>query len=625
MTHLNTYSWVWAILSLLFLPLAMQAQGFFNPISIPYQINSDNIRLRIDETQHNFNPNAPADDTLNTMINTFAFNHMDSSSITYLGPTIHWSYLHDVNTQVFNNLPDQATVHWHGGHVPTYADGGPHQRIAPGDTWDVNFQILDKSATMWYHPHVLNDTYVQVQMGMSGMLYVDDPTDGNDDPVLNFLHQILPTNYGVNDFPLIIQTKKFKRNDDGDMQIDTLCCGPNTPGYKKDYEYIVNGYMNPYIELPASMVRLRVLNGDAKFAFDLGLTDLNFQPDWPFELIALDAGYCDRTYEKESILMAPGERTEWLVDLRGREGDTLYLSNLAENIDASIIGSPETTENYAQNKAILRIIVGEDTGGQSPIIGFPIGLLPLEIPEYDDSTPVRTKTMYKEGSNLGGIFTIDHEIMDINVINDTVMLGSTEIWEIVNTTDIAHPWHIHDVHFHVIEVTDANGNLLDPNGHPELFKGPVDNVLVPASSTLKYVTKFEDYGTHLGAPNSVDSTYMFHCHILPHEDRGMMGQFVVWNGELVNAIDNPEGFTETGDFTLFPNPAQSYVMLEGKNSAKSAVRIYNTQGQLVGAHQLDAFDGAVKLPLDDYKSGLYVLEWATKEGRFIKRLLVQED
>lgn len=128
-----------------------------------------------------------------------------------------------------------------------------------------------------------------------------------------------------------------------------------------------------------------------------------------------------------------------------------------------------------------------------------------------------------------GVYLIDATPMGMMCVNDIVMLDSTETWTIVNNTNRAHPFHIHDTHFWVTEFIDnTTGQPIPQNEWPIDYRGPKDNVLVPVNRTVTFVAEFKDYGTPIAPENS----YMFHCHILPHEDRGMMGQFVVWDGTI---------------------------------------------------------------------------------------------
>ncbi|PHI20228.1 hypothetical protein CEQ90_08545 [Lewinellaceae bacterium SD302] len=600
-------------IAFLFTSGSLYAQEFVNPLIVPPLIEADNTDYHIiaRETFHNFNP--LGSDSLNTEVPAFAFVDADNPTAnTILGPTISWDYLSELTPTVTNDLNERTTCHWHGAHVPQYADGGPHQIIEAGEDWNISFPVLDKSATMWYHPHAMGLTYEHVQMGLSGMLYVEDPTD---DPVLSFIHDILPNEYGVDDIPLIVQTKKFMR-DSGQIVIQA------EKGFKDHYYYMVNGHVDPVLQVPADMVRLRVLNGDGKFSFNFGLSsDPQGQQPNDYQLIATDAGYTTRSFTMETLLMAPGERTEWLVDLRGREGDVLYLYNYVSNIPDGVIGNSSTTGGYAQNRPLLKIEIGPSTQPPSPIIAFPINLYnDPDRPTLDQVSNTRTKefrqdTFIMDGDTMN-LFNIDSTLMNMMVVNDVVMLDSTEIWTINNTTGIAHPWHIHDIHFWVTEILE-NGAPLSPSAYPEIFGGPKDNVLVRPGWELSYIATFDDYGTDIQFNNS----YMYHCHILPHEDRGMMGQFVVWDGE--NPSSNEEPGEISRDMTLYPNPTSGDVYLEGASTETSTIQVFNANGSLIRLLQLPPFEGVMQLELSGLQKGILILDWRSAEGRAVKRVVTQ--
>ncbi|MFK7933663.1 MAG: multicopper oxidase domain-containing protein, partial [Saprospiraceae bacterium] len=526
-------------------------------------------------------------------------------------------------------------THWHGAHVPTFADGGPHQRINPDAKWSFDIQVKDKSATMWYHPHLMGKTYEHVQMGLSGMLYVDDPPAGDDDPILVQLHEILPHDYAINDFPIILQTKKFYNCGEEDEPEQIF-----TEGFKKDYQFMVNGTMNPYLEVPASMVRLRLLNGDAKFAFSLNLGNEDNSQTEDFELIATDAGYTDRSYSLPNIMMSPGERTEWLVDFRGRAGDTLYLHNVVSDTVRFIPNIIGSKKKNGRDVNLLQIIVTEDQAAISPIIAFPISLHPQEIPAFDENTKERIKVFEFTDFTVGvevnprpvfdsltneckivtdinekNVFSIDNTLMDMTIVNDTVMLGDTEIWTIKNETNDGHPFHIHDIHFHVTKVLDKDGNEIDPATRPAIFAGPKDNVLVEPGWTLSFVTQFNDFGTPIAPQNS----YMYHCHILPHEDRGMMGQFVVWDGSVPTNTEE----TVTTELSVFPNPATNMLFIEGESTQESELRIYDLQGRLLQSQQFAPFSGQQAVDVSQLSKGMLFLEWISGEQRAVSKVVLE--
>lgn len=594
----------------------VMAQEFVNPIQIPPLISQDDYHLNVIDTMHNFNPNGT--DSLNTLVNTFAFEDANNPGTTsILGPTIAWNYLHDLTPKVTNKISEVTTCHWHGAHVPQFADGGPHQRIQPGDTWAPFFKVLDKSATMWYHPHAMGLTYRHVQMGLSGMIYVEDPVDGMDDPNTTFWHDIFPNDYGVDDFPLIFQTKKFMRDDDGNIAIDTA------NGFSSDYTYMVNGIVDPVLTVPQGMVRLRMLNGDGKFSFNFTFHNADGS-SFPAQMIATDAGYTQRSHQIDDILMSPGERTEWLLDLRGMpEGQTLYVRNNVSGMPGGprdIIGNSSTTGGYATDRDLLKIVVGPTLGPLSAIIGFPINITPSEQPPLSDVTRERTKTFRRDlfDVNPRPLYNIDSTLMNMMVVNDVVKVDSTELWTIDNQTDRAHPWHIHDIHFWVTEIKDSFDVSLDRNDYPELFDGPKDNVLVRPGWKLSYIATFDDFGTEV----RFDSSYMYHCHILPHEDNGMMGQFVVWNGIGQGWPTSVEEELTNIRMTVYPNPAREVLFLDGTSTRESELRFIDMNGRLIKALRLPAFDGAIELSADGLPPGMLIMDWQTHEGRGVSKVMI---
>ncbi|MEM6317542.1 MAG: multicopper oxidase domain-containing protein [Bacteroidota bacterium] len=626
------------------------AQNFPNPLPIPYRIDSDTIRMEIDEVMHNFNPNG---DTLNEMVRSFAFNLPDSmgrpGQNTLLGPSLVWRFGRQVHTEIINNLSEPTTTHWHGAHVPQYADGGPHQRINADSTWKIDFEVMDKSATMWYHPHLMGTTYEHVQMGLSGMLYVEDPPDGDDDSILVKLHKILPVEYGVNDFPLIVQTKKLFTDTCGSGELEIF-----EGGFKKEYIYVTNGVMNPYLEVPDEMVRFRLLNGDAKWSMSYGVGDLAYESPETFQMIATDAGYMDSTYQMEQILVSPGERVEILMDLRGRVGDTIYVHNVARDIRKGTAGAVGFKgAKIDPLTPLVRLIVTDKDAPRSPIISFPLPLHPLETPEITVHTKGRLKTFHQDKfptaedptvivdtmfniirdssgacvkkfkkTNVPSLYNIDRILMNMMTVNDTVLLDSTEVWTIDNQTDISHPFHIHDIHFFVTEIVDSFGTVFTPQDDTlhHIFRGPKDNVLVEPKWKLSFATTFSDFGTAIHPMNS----YMYHCHILPHEDRGMMGQFVVWDGSGMDSMTtstvNP--IIATSPLRVYPNPASNTLNLEGTSQRPSQVRVFDLQGRTLKMVQLPPFDGVQRLDVGDLPIGMVFVEWISDEQRAMAKVLI---
>ncbi len=131
---------------------------------------------------------------------------------TFWGPTLRMSRGDAVQMQVTNDLRmDDTTAHWHGFHLPAAADGGPHQRISPGETWSPSFTVMNRAGTYWYHPHLHMMTMEQIAMGAGGLILVDD----DEEAALP-----LPRTYGVDDIPLVLTSRRF--NDDHTIDTDAV-------------------------------------------------------------------------------------------------------------------------------------------------------------------------------------------------------------------------------------------------------------------------------------------------------------------------------------------------------------------------------------------------------------------
>ena len=177
----------------------------------------------------------------------------------------------DVVINVSNQLGEPTTTHWHGLHLPAIMDGGPHQKIENGDTWQARYTIMNEEATFWYHPHHEGKTAEHVYHGLAGLLIVKD--DLNDLAV--------PDQYGINDIPLIVQDKILDA--DGSFNY------PDTRFGVKGDQFLINGAITPTFNAPAQLVRFRLLNGSNARIYNFGFSDDRF-----FHQIATDGGLLPR-------------------------------------------------------------------------------------------------------------------------------------------------------------------------------------------------------------------------------------------------------------------------------------------------------------------------------------------
>lgn len=398
---------------------------------------------------------------------------------SYLGPVLRMRQGENIRLNVSNSLNEKTTLHWHGFNLPASADGGPHQVINPGNKWSPEFEVREKASTMWYHSHLMHKTAEQVWAGIAGMIIIDDDQTETLD---------LPNEYGVDDLTLALQDRRFKA--DGSMPYvpsrhDTMMgMTGNIP--------MVNGTTNAYFDATTSHVRLRLLNASNGSIYSFGFSDGRF-----FQKIATDGGLLASPVETQLMTMGPGERAEIVVDLSSGENVTLtHFVRLSQT---------EVSPKFA----FLEL---RPNTNATPSKALPQTLANLPKPDASTATNTRKFVLDMSGMMMMGNFTINNQQMDINVINETIKQGEVEIWEISNNSQMPHPFHIHNTQFRIL---DRDGQPTGP--HEDGLK---DTVLIHPGRSVRILISFQHYSD----PNL---PYMYHCHILEHEDAGMMGQFTV--------------------------------------------------------------------------------------------------
>ncbi len=448
----------------------------------------------------------------------------------FLAPTLIVNKGDTVAMLVNNGLPVTTTIHWHGLHVPPECDGGPEQLISPSTTWAPRFKVMNDAGTYWYHPHGAGKTDLHVSKGIAGMIIVKDAVES----ALN-----LPRTYGVDDIPVIVQTKAF----DVLRQIAIAT--------DEDTTMMVNGTIDPYYDAPAQVVRLRLLNGSSMRSYMFG-----FSSNIPFKLIASDDGLLDTPVTLTRIRMSPGERYEILLNLTGMVGQTVFFKNYGSELPAGIYGAdtlgtdsaiiPGYSNNHLNGADynIMKINVTSATSGA--ITTIPPSLAPLtpwSSASVDANRTFNLSPLTPDSSTYAeGPFSINGVQFNMDSVNVITHLNSTEIWKLVNHTMIAHPFHIHDMHFYVLDI-----NGVPP---PAYERGKKDVVLVMPGDSVRFITRFEDF-----ANDTVP--YMYHCHLLHHEDDGMMGQFIVSSSpEKVEKVENYV------DLKLYPNPVTELLNID---------------------------------------------------------------
>ena len=444
-----------------------QPEEFDVPLPIPPLAESRVVggvrtfSLRAQEGTWEFHPGTPA--------NTRGFNG------PYGGPTLRANVGERVAIEVSNDLPEDTSTHWHGMHLPAEMDGGPHQMVASGDTWRAEWQVKQAPCTLWYHPHPHGQTEQHTYSGLAGMFWLDDPGD----PVA----AALPHDYGVDDIPVLITDKSF--DEDGQLVIDD---GGNEVGLLGDV-VAVNGVIGAQLAVSTRAVRLRILNASTARTYALGI------PGRQVSLIATDGGLLRAPVELDRVRLSPGERAEVVLHLEPGEDVMLHSfePELGQMVVPFAVGANDSFD-------VLRLVAADELA-DSPE-------LPSELASFglDPQAATVRREFRLAGREING------RQMDMTRIDETVEVGSTEIWTVINDDLSPHNFHVHDVQFEV--------HAIDGQPPPPELAGRKDTVYLEPNRRYELLMRFEDY-------TDPQMPYMYHCHLLRHEDEGLMAQFVV--------------------------------------------------------------------------------------------------
>jgi FtsP/CotA-like multicopper oxidase with cupredoxin domain len=374
-----------------------------------------------------------------------------------------------------NDLPEPTTVHWHGLHLPFTADGGPMHPVAPGGEYTYEFTLPAGTAgTYWYHPHPHHRTGYQVGKGLYGGIIVR----AADDPLSHLPEQLL-----------ILADNRFR--EDGSLDFPD----PATPAGRVDFEngregnvLFVNGVVMPTLQIrPGEVQRWRIINASAARVYRLQLEDHTFLH------VGSDGGLFEYPVEVAEIVVANGERVELLVTAGSRPGGSFRLQALP--YDRYVPQTRPADWTATRDLLVLQYAVSAGVGAGSSGVTIPARLRP--VPPLDTAAVTTRRVMVMTQGFING------RALDMGRVDATAELGATEIWEIENLVGMDHPFHLHGFQF----------QLLDRDGVPEAQRSWKDTVNVPKHGAARFIVHFAH---HAGL-------WMFHCHILSHEDAGMMG------------------------------------------------------------------------------------------------------
>ncbi|EMH4147350.1 multicopper oxidase CueO [Providencia stuartii] len=465
-----------------------------------------------------------------------------------LGPALSLKKGQSVNIHIANQLPEETTVHWHGLEISGEQDGGPQAIIKPGASRQVNFTIDQPEATCWFHPHTHGKTGYQVAMGLAGLVIIKDEQSDKHG---------LPSQWGVDDIPVILQDKRLKDDGQIDYQLDVMSAAV---GWFGDL-MLTNGAVFPKHVAPKGWLRLRLLNGCNARSLNISTSDGR-----KMYVVASDGGLLAEPIAVTELPILMGERFEVLIDARdGRSFDLLTLPVNQMGMTIAPFNQPlpvlhiETTMGTGAGKLsdqlatlpalpslagltrrrfhlmmdmrldmqgmmMLRERYGEQAMGHMGGHGGMMQGHMMSNGENGGMGMMGHGNMggMRNGGGHCGTGSGELDIHNANTINGRAFsmteaafdapMNRQEIWVISGRGDMMlHPFHVHGTRFRILK---ENGKVVEPHrqGWKDIVKveGQVSEVLV----------EFKH-------PATKAHPYMAHCHLLEHEDTGMMMGFTV--------------------------------------------------------------------------------------------------
>jgi suppressor of ftsI len=382
---------------------------------------------------------------------------------SFVGPTMRVQPGDRIELELNNTLEEPTNIHFHGLHVSPSGDADNiFLHIEPGATQQYVVELPENhpTGTYWYHSHMHGLSEEQVFGGLSGLLVVD----GLADLLPAELRDVQQYEFAIKDFQA------------AEGAILTQNIDSNAPTTRT-----VNGVVNPALSIDAGETQLwSFANVGADIYYELQLDG------HPFHVLAEDGNPVWEVKAFDSLVMPPGKRFDMLV--QGGEPGTIELKSLAYDQQGDMY--PEAT--------LATVTVNESSQTLSA--------LPEQVVAPDDLSTVtvdNTRTMTFAKDQAAGTFTIDGKTFDMNRVDQEAKLGTVEEWTIINDNNQQHPFHIHVDAFQVMSV----------NGQPYDAVGRQDVVNLPANGGEVVIRiPFEEF----------TGKFVYHCHILNHEDLGMM-------------------------------------------------------------------------------------------------------
>jgi FtsP/CotA-like multicopper oxidase with cupredoxin domain len=435
---------------------------------------------------------------------------------SYLGPVIRVRRGQRVRIRFVNQLREPSIVHWHGLDVPELADGHPRFAVDHGREYVYDFEVTNRAGTYWYHPHPHMRTAAQVYHGLAGLLLVSDPEE-----------ESLGLPSGAGELLYVLQDRRFDsanqlvyaragagamaggkgRGRGRGMGMAGMAQMMETMNGWLGDRMLVNGRVQPSIDVERRTYRVRLLNGSNARIYKLAWSDGS-----PMVVIGGDGGLLERVHTQQALTLATGQRADVLLDLSGHApGTDVRLESVAfASADVGRVGMMGETSPMPQG-APLALMTLRTTAARGLRFVAPARLSTDNFRAVANAPLRRIPLTFRQMN-----WMIDGRVFDMKDVTraETVAAGSTHIWEWVNEVNpmgmaMAHPIHVHGTQFRVLSRTGGAANALREGINDA---GWTDTVLTLPGETVRTQVTFSKH----------PGLYLYHCHVLEHEDMGMM-------------------------------------------------------------------------------------------------------
>lgn len=538
-------------------------------------------------------------------------------------------------------------THLHGGHTEAASDGNPEAWYTPnfaetGDNFvkeNYTYANDQEATTLWYHDHVLGITRLNVYAGLAGFYLLRSEEE-----------ESLELPSGDYEIPLVIQDRLFY--EDGSLYYPTETELLEEPLEEEEEAFpgeatilpemfgdfiLVNGMVWPYLNVEPRKYRLRMLNGSDSRFYQLSI------PGMPFYQIGSDGGLLNAPVRSSKLIIGPGERLDVVVDFSNPAllGQTIIMKNTARSpYPFGDTPNPNTTGQIMAFKVVLPL-AAPDTSK------LPATLRPSPIQPLAESSETRKLILFEGEDEFGRLKpllgTASQGPLDYEeAITENPMTGSVEEWEIYNTTPDAHPIHLHLVHFQVINTQKFNVRKYEPGDESSLQllgqprpPGPEnagwkDTYIVQPGEVARVKALFDKEGL-----------YVWHCHILSHEDHNMMRPFYVGNipaesliagtAQLEEPLEdrlNHNSMVKENVLIIAPNPVESMASIRFnlREDTRVSLQIYDFMGRLVAipyqGYAISSQDYEVRIDRERLRSGQYLCKLTTDSGKSYEKWMI---